>query len=658
MLGTVLRRPRPLALAALLTVGCAGATLPPVDLGQGVRFVSEVVDAIDDAGRHSDVVLTADGTPLIAYLAFPDELGEGEVAVPRPIGAPSVPGVLLTTVSDTGLWVHGAIVIAADIPNVDLPFNPAIDEEAAAIERGSATGIAMALADDGRLHVTWGTSAGLWYGVGPSDPASTTQWMVERITSSPPGGPSIALDGSGAPFISYISGGTLSVARATAAGWASVQVAAASPCPPSQSPCSTGAVAVDGVPAVAFIATDGSVSLARAGEPTWAVQRVVASGSLPDAAVGPSSEVSISYYDGGQVSVASVSGEGPGIPTTVATADAASANDAGAATSVAVDATGRVAVAWFDAASGTIALAESPDGTTYATVETGGLRASANPAVAINADPAKTAVAWYDVERSDLMLGRNGDLSDLTIALASPIPQPRPIGDGMVPTVPSDCVDAVDGRVTVVAVGVAFTDGSCIRVAADEPFVIDFDNQDPAATAGQHNIAIFPSANDLANPLFRGDLISGPAVTEYEVPALPAGQYFFHCDVHPQMTGQVVSEAGAGGGSGGGAGGGGGDGGGGTTTSTIVAAGIMFDLTEILLTAGEENVLTMDNQDAGVPHNVSIYPSANDLMSPLFRGELFTGPGTFDYVIPALEAGTYYFMCDVHPNMAGTVTVA
>ena len=84
----------------------------------------------------------------------------------------------------------------------------------------------------------------------------------------------------------------------------------------------------------------------------------------------------------------------------------------------------------------------------------------------------------------------------------------------------------------------------------------------------------------------------------------------------------------------------------------------MFDLVEIFLAAGKEQTLTMDNQDAGVPHNVSIYPSATDLMNPLYRGELFTGPGTIDYLIPALDAGTYYFMCDVHPNMAGTVTVA
>ena len=41
----------------------------------------------------------------------------------------------------------------------------------------------------------------------------------------------------------------------------------------------------------------------------------------------------------------------------------------------------------------------------------------------------------------------------------------------------------------------------------------------------------------------------------------------------------------------------------------------------------------------------------------LFRGDLVTGPAKVDYDVPALPAGTYYFQCDVHPSMNGTVTV-
>jgi len=54
----------------------------------------------------------------------------------------------------------------------------------------------------------------------------------------------------------------------------------------------------------------------------------------------------------------------------------------------------------------------------------------------------------------------------------------------------------------------------------------------------------------------------------------------------------------------------------------------------------------------------AIYPSADDLANPLFRGELLTGPGEIDYAVDPLEAGKYYFHCDVHPTMSGTVSVS
>ena len=41
----------------------------------------------------------------------------------------------------------------------------------------------------------------------------------------------------------------------------------------------------------------------------------------------------------------------------------------------------------------------------------------------------------------------------------------------------------------------------------------------------------------------------------------------------------------------------------------------------------------------------------------LFKGEIVTGPVVVDYAVPALAAGTYPFVCTVHPNMIGTLTV-
>jgi hypothetical protein len=88
--------------------------------------------------------------------------------------------------------------------------------------------------------------------------------------------------------------------------------------------------------------------------------------------------------------------------------------------------------------------------------------------------------------------------------------------------------------------GIAFAE-TCLAAPADQPVTIEFDNQD-AGTA--HNIHIFsadPRKDPNARSLFSGDLVTGPDTATYEVPAQPAGRYFFHCDVHPtQMVGGFV----------------------------------------------------------------------------------------------------------------------
>jgi plastocyanin len=97
--------------------------------------------------------------------------------------------------------------------------------------------------------------------------------------------------------------------------------------------------------------------------------------------------------------------------------------------------------------------------------------------------------------------------------------------------------------VTVVAQNIAF-DTAQIDLPADAPTTITFDNRDAGM---QHNIAIYNDSS-LAENLFTGDIVTGPATAEYQVPGLPAGEYYFHCDVHPNMSGSVVVGGGGGGG--------------------------------------------------------------------------------------------------------------
>jgi plastocyanin len=75
-----------------------------------------------------------------------------------------------------------------------------------------------------------------------------------------------------------------------------------------------------------------------------------------------------------------------------------------------------------------------------------------------------------------------------------------------------------------------------IDLPANKASVIKFDNQDAATP---HNVAI-ATDDSFANVLFKGDVVVGPIVATYQVPALPAGTYPFHCDVHPTMKGTVT----------------------------------------------------------------------------------------------------------------------
>jgi plastocyanin len=63
--------------------------------------------------------------------------------------------------------------------------------------------------------------------------------------------------------------------------------------------------------------------------------------------------------------------------------------------------------------------------------------------------------------------------------------------------------------------------------------------------------------------------------------------------------------------------------------------------------------LYFDNADT-LPHNVVF--QAADGTKP-FSGDVFTGKAQKVYDVPALASGSYKVLCDVHPNMVGTLTV-
>jgi plastocyanin len=99
-----------------------------------------------------------------------------------------------------------------------------------------------------------------------------------------------------------------------------------------------------------------------------------------------------------------------------------------------------------------------------------------------------------------------------------------------------------------------------------------------------------------------------------------------------------------------------GSGGAAGTVIQLAAANIAYDQTELTAPANTPFQIAFTNNDAGIPHNVSIH-QGSPTGTEVFKGAIFTGVVTQTYDVPALPAGTYSFVCSVHPNMVGTLTV-
>jgi plastocyanin len=121
----------------------------------------------------------------------------------------------------------------------------------------------------------------------------------------------------------------------------------------------------------------------------------------------------------------------------------------------------------------------------------------------------------------------NSPSGEAAVASAAP-------GGGAAPPPASSGPSLPAADVTLTAANIDFNPKS-LTVPATKPFTMAFDNQDSAP----HDVVIKDGGGAA---VFKGELIQGPKVVVYDVPALPAGSYTFACTVHPNMTGSITAQ--------------------------------------------------------------------------------------------------------------------
>ena len=91
----------------------------------------------------------------------------------------------------------------------------------------------------------------------------------------------------------------------------------------------------------------------------------------------------------------------------------------------------------------------------------------------------------------------------------------------------------------------------------------------------------------------------------------------------------------------------------------IAAQNTAFDPTCLIADAGKPFTINFDNKDNGSatgPHNIDVYTEKGG--DSIAKTEPQDGPVQETLNVPSLDAGSYYFQCDIHPTqMFGTLTV-
>jgi plastocyanin len=530
---------RPFALLAglaMLAAACASnPTATSVDFGSGVRFVPVVADSLDNVGLGSSLALTAEGLPYVTYFGFPAVVKEGEIPIPRPIGSPFLPGVLLSSVDANGVWTHGAIEQAkpkADLPQgITVPFGP-VTTDNLQLTADDSNGTAIALGSDGTVYAAWTMRDGVYYGTTKADGTSTVQQVFNYGTAvslaGPISAPGIALDAGGNPWVAFsvLGSGGLEAHAATLNGskWTDQVVATSGPCGGCPEPGPTGIAVLRGKPVVVF--GDGAkdaVEMASLQGSKWIVSDVESNAQGLGLSVASTGNTAYaSYYTGhGAVHLAVLDGQTPVKPIAKAlNPSPTKTGNSASRTAVAAGADGTIYVAWDDETKG-LQFVSGTD--TFTPVELGST-ASGGLHPALAASDSGVYLSWYDSVNQNLMVGVQGDLQNILVANPPPSIVPSFGASSS-----ASCGQDKKVLLNISATGTSF-DTTCLVGPASKGFTINFDNK---ATGIQHNIDVFDKQGGTS--LESTQVATGPAQQTLAVQSLDAGSYYFQCDVHPTL---------------------------------------------------------------------------------------------------------------------------
>nr|MBA2720128.1 cupredoxin domain-containing protein [Chloroflexota bacterium] len=95
-----------------------------------------------------------------------------------------------------------------------------------------------------------------------------------------------------------------------------------------------------------------------------------------------------------------------------------------------------------------------------------------------------------------------------------------------------------------------------------------------------------------------------------------------------------------------------------TVSATVTSATSGWVPPTLETSAGTPFTLVFDNQDNTVQHNLVLQNPDKTAVAVEGDTAFFMGPGQRTYQVPALTAGAYTYICQIHPaTMVGTLTV-